>query len=116
MSAIQQVVFKSAINGTVSLIMKPPGRNNSERLLTLSKWFSELSENDKEMLKHAIAIAAHQSTFGMLSVLDGARPIEDSPSKGTLELHYLDGDRRTLLNAPNAEALHDLFNQHETPY
>lgn len=115
-NSVRQVVFKSAIDGTLSAISKPPGRNPPENLLTVSKWFGELSRNDKEMLRHAIAIAAHQATFGMLAVLDGARQIEDSPVKGTLELHYIKGDQRTLLNAPSAEALHDLFNQHGMPY
>jgi hypothetical protein len=75
-----------------------------------------LSENDKKIFRQAIAIAAHQATFGMLAVLDGARQIEDSPVKGTLELHYVKSDQRMLLNAPSAEALHDLFNQHGMPY
>jgi|SRR4051812_24121572 hypothetical protein len=115
-NSVRQVVFESAINGTLSVMRKPPGRSPAENLLTLSKWFDDLSEYDKEMLQRAIAIAAHQATFGMLAVLDGARQIEDSPAKGTLELHYVKGDQHTALNAPDAEALHDLLNQHGMPY
>jgi hypothetical protein len=84
--------------------------------VTISKWFGGLSENDKEIFRRAIAIGAHQATFGMLAVLDGVRQIEDSPVKGTLELNYIKGDQRTLLNAPGAEALHDIFNQCGMPY
>jgi hypothetical protein len=115
-NSVRQVVYESAIEGTLSLISKPPGRKPPENLTTVSNWFRQLSENDQEIFKHAIAIAAHQATFGLLAVLDGVRPIEDSSVKGTLELHYVRNNQRTLLNAPNAEALHDLFNQYGMPY
>jgi hypothetical protein len=108
---IRQVVYKSAASGTMSLIEKPPGRKPPENLVALSKWFSQLPDSDKDMVRKAITLAAHGATFGMLAVLDGVRQIEDSPLKGRLELHYIKGDQRTLLNEPSAEALHDLFNQ-----
>lgn len=115
-NSVRQVVYESAIKGTLSIVSKPPGRKPSESLVAISNWFGGLSENEKQLFQHANAIAAHKATFGMLAVLDGVRQIEDSPAKGTLELHYLEGDQRTLLNAPSAEALHDLFNQHGMPY
>src|ERR1051326_7120994 len=88
-SAVRRPVFESARNGTLSAMRKPPGRRPPENLLPTSKWLQNLAENDKEMLRRAIAIAAHQATFGMLAVLDGARQIEDSATKGGLELHYV---------------------------
>ena len=114
--AIRRVVFESAISGTLSLIKKPPGRSPPVNLSALSKWFSGLSENDKKMVQNAITIAAHQATFGMLAVLDGARQIEDSQEKGTLELHYLNDNQQIYLNTPDSEPLHELFNQRGMPY
>ena len=113
---IRQVVFEPAINGTMSLIEKPPGRRPSEDLVALSKWFLQLSDTDKKMLQSAIALAAHGATFGMLAVLDGVRQIDDTPQKGTLELSYIKDGQSVLLNDPNFEHLHDLFNQQGTPF
>ena len=110
---IRQIVYESAINGTLSLIQNPPGRKPSENLVALSRWFATLSDTDKQNLEKAIAVAVHQATFGMLAVIDGVRQIEDTPSKGTLELHYKKDGQDILLNAPNSEYLHDLFNQYE---
>lgn len=112
-SQIRQVVYKSTISGTMLLIEKPPGRKPPENLVAISKWFSQLPDSDKDMVCKAITLSAHGATFGMLAVLDGVRQIEDSPVKGTLELHYVKNNQHTLLNAPSAEALHDLFNQIE---
>lgn len=108
---VRQVVYDSAVRGTLSLVTNPPGRSPGQNLLALSKWFGGLPENEKQTFQRAISMAAHQATFGMLAVLDGVRQIEDSPVKGRLEPHYIKGDQRTILNAPNAEYLHDLFNQ-----
>jgi hypothetical protein len=115
-SIIHQFVYMSAVSGTLSLLEKPPGRKPPKNVVTVSKWFAGLSENDKEMLRLAMAMAAHHATFGVLAVLDGVQVIEDSRVKGTLELYYVKGDERTLLNAPKGEFLHDLFNGHEMPY
>jgi len=109
---IRQVVYEPAINETLSLIQKPPGRKPLENLVALSQWFATLSDTDKRNLEKAIAVAVHQATFGMLAVIDGVRQIEDSPSKGILELHYKKDGQDVLLNATNSEYLHDLFNQH----
>src|ERR1700722_1125708 len=112
---IRQVVFESAVNGTLSVIQKPPGLRPPENLVVLSQWFMQLSDVDKKIFQSAIALAAHQATFGMLSVLDGVRQIEDGPSKGTLELRYLKNGQSVLLNGPNSVHLHDLFNQQGAP-
>jgi hypothetical protein len=108
---IRRVVCQSAITGTLAIIRKPPGRKPPENLTLLSQWFEKLSDADKKNLEKVVAIATHQSTFGLLAVIDGVRQIEDSPSKGTLELHYKKDGQNVLLNAPNSEYLHDLFNQ-----
>jgi hypothetical protein len=112
---IRQVVFDSAVNGTLSVIQKAPGRKPSENLVVLSQWFMQLSDAEKEIFRSAIALAAHQATFGMLAVLDGSRQIDDGPAQGTLELRYLKNGRNVLLNGPDSAPLHDLFNQQEAP-
>jgi hypothetical protein len=112
---IKKVVYESAVSGTISLIRKPPGRRPPENLAALSQWFTQLPEAEKVLLQSAIALAAHQATFGMLAVLDGVRQIDDAAQKGTLELRYVKNDRSVILNDPDSEPLHDLFNQHVSP-
>ena len=112
---IRQVVFESAINGTLSVIQKPPGRRPPENLVLLSQWFMQLSDAEKRIFTSAIALVAHQATFGMLAVLDGARQIDDGPEKGTIELRYLKNGQSVLLNGSNSAPLHDLFNQQGAP-
>lgn len=108
---IRQVVCQSAITGTLAIIRKPPGRKPPENLVLLSQWFEKLSDTDKKNLEKVVAIATHQTTFGLLAVIDGVRQIEDTPLKGTLELHYKKDAKSVLLNTPNSEYLHNLFNQ-----
>ena len=113
---IRQVVYESAINGTLSVIQKPPGRRPPENLVVLSQWFMQLPDTDKKIFQRAIALAAHQATFAMLAVLDGVRQIDEAPLKGTLELRHIKSGQSVLLNAPNSDHLHDLFNQHVAPF
>ena len=109
--SVTQVVFKSTVAGCLSLMQKPPGRRPSPQLQALSQWFNELSDSDRSRVQDAISLAARQSVFGLLAVLDGVRQVEESETKGTLELRYLKGGESQLLNDPGAEQLHDIFNQ-----
>jgi hypothetical protein len=108
---ISQVVYHSTVTDCLSLIKKVPGRKPSPKLVALSQWFNQLPESDKEKVQDVIQLTARQSVFGFCAVLDGVRQVEDSESRGTLELHYLQDGRAQLLNDSNAELLHDLFNQ-----
>ncbi len=62
------------------------------------------------MLRAALREVAESAVFGFFCVLDGVRVIEESPEKGDLELYYVKGEERNLLNNPNGGELHDLFN------
>lgn len=108
---IRQVVYNSTVAGCLSLMQKPPGRKPSPQLAVLSQWFNQLSEADRAKVRAVIELATRQSVFGMLAVLDGVRQVEDTESKGTLELRYLKDRQSQRLNDPNSEPLHDLFNQ-----
>ena len=108
---IRQVVYNSTVTGCLSLMQKPPGRKPSPQLAALSQWFNQLSESDKGKVRDVIELAARQSVFGVFAVLDGVRQVEDTESKGILELRHLKDGQSQLLNDPNAEPLHDIFNQ-----
>jgi hypothetical protein len=50
-----------------------------------------------------------RAIFGFLCVLDGVRAIEGARDKGRLVLFY-DRESRVLLNNPDDEYLHDIYN------
>lgn len=112
---IKQVVHDSTVNGCISLLEKPPGRKPSAKLVELSHWFNQLNDQDKEMIHSIIELASRQAIFGLLAVIDGVRQIEDSKSKGTLELRFNEVGNSLIINDPNEEYLHNLFNQQVPP-
>ena len=112
---IKQVVYDSSVNGCVSLLQKPPGRKPSEKLVELSRYVNQLSEYDKEMMYSIIKLASSQAIFGLLAVIDGVRQFEDSESKGSFDLRFNKDGNSVIINDPNEEYLHDLFNQQVPP-
>jgi hypothetical protein len=110
-AGIRRAVYESAIKGTLSIIQKPPGRRPSDHLVNLSNWVAGLSDTNKIHLEAIVELAARQAVFGMLAVLDGVRRVEGEEMDGSFELWFKKGEEEILLNAPNGEYLHDLFNQ-----
>ena len=100
----------AAVNGTLKSMEHPAGRSPSEKKLKLSRWYNQLTESDRIMLRAALREAAKSAVFGFFCILDGVRVIEEPPEKGDLELYYVKGQERKLLNNPNGGELHDLFN------
>ena len=112
---IKQVVYDSSVDSCLSLLQKPPGRKPSAKLVELSQYLNNLSEYDKEMILSIIKLASGQAIFGLLAVIDGVRQIEDSETKGSFELRFINGGNSVLINDPNEEYLHDIFNQEVPP-
>jgi hypothetical protein len=100
----------AAVKGSLKTLERPPGRSPSERLLNLSRWYNQLSEEDRHMLGEAFREVAESAIFGFFCILDGVRVIEDTTDKGELELYFVKGSERTLLNDPHLEELHNVFN------
>ncbi len=62
------------------------------------------------MLRKALRESAEAAVFGFLCILDGVRVMEAGPNQGQLELYYVKGSEKILLNDPRQEELHNLFN------
>jgi len=107
--SIKSVVRDSAVNNSIKNIESPPGRKPNEDLVFLSKWYNQLDDVNKIMIKSLLGITADSCVFGLLAVLDGVRIMEDEPEKGDFELYYTNKDVKVRLNAPNDEYLHDIF-------
>lgn len=108
-ATVKQVVHDSAVKSVCSTLEAPPGRRPARRLTELSQWYHTLSPADRQRLSEVVQHAVHSSIFGFLSVLDGVRAIEYGPDKGSLELAFTRGTERQLLNDPEREFLHDIY-------
>lgn len=100
----------AAVEETISNLEQPAGRSPSEKAVRLSEWYKQLAGTDQQMLKDILREAAEAAIFGFFCILDGVRVIENTPEKGELNLHFVKGAERVLLNDPNEEELHNLFN------
>ena len=109
-AALRIAVEKSAVEGIKDLLIKPPGRKTSAELLKRSEWYNKLSEEDKNMVMEIADESVKSCLFGFLCVLDGVRAIEDEENKGTLKLYFEKGANRLLINDPDQEYLHDMYN------
>ncbi len=105
--AIKRHVGDAAIDDTIANLKQPPGRRVSAQERVRSAWYNALSAAEAEHVNSVIATAVHQTLFGLLAVLDGARVIDDEG--GRFELAYV-ADQRVVLNDPQAIGLHELLN------
>jgi hypothetical protein len=108
--AIHQYVSESAIEATIRQLERPSGRKPDHHLVELSGWYATLDNANKERLKDVLTEAARAAIFGFCCVLDGVRLLEDGATAGKFELCYIKGEDRALINDPEQEELHNLFN------
>jgi hypothetical protein len=105
---IKLVVRDDSINGQIEQLTKPSGRSPTKESLEMSKWYNELSEPEKRIVKLIISKSVDMAVFGFFCVLDGVRAIEDE-NKGELELYYAREEQRVLLNIMPDDFLHDIY-------
>jgi hypothetical protein len=106
-----KVVTEQCAQATIGSLLVVPGRKPDSAKLALAQWYNSLGDIEKDNVNKIIKEATAQATFSFLCVLDGVTAIEDGESKGALELTYIASDgSRLLLNNPENEYLHDVFN------
>jgi hypothetical protein len=106
---IKKVVRDSAIQDTIANLEDPPGRGVPKTEKVRSDWFNSLTCDDRNKVESIIKDSVDEALFGLFSVIDGARSIEDGESKGRLILTYKN-QYENILNDPAAIGLHDLYN------
>lgn len=105
---IEKVVTESSLRSIEEIVTTPPGKSPSKDLISLSIWFNDLPEDQKENVRRVMKRSVDEAVFGFLCVLDGVRAIEGRSDKGKLLLYYeREGDRK-LLNGAD-ELLHDMY-------
>lgn len=108
-SALRVSVRDASISDAIKVIGDPPGRKISPEAKQLSEWYKSLGSQERDFVARIITDAVDRAIFGFLCVLDGVRAIEGARDKGRLVLFY-DRESRVLLNNPDDEYLHDIYN------
>lgn len=106
-SALKTHCRDAAVEDCVASFRSPPGRIPAQSLLGISRWFGGLCEQDREMAVLALHEVADATLFGVLAVLDGARPIEGAGEKSIFHLSAHKAGVATTL-CPGPHELHDL--------
>lgn len=106
---VKIAVRDGTISSVLKVLNKPPGKHPKQEQVHLSEWYKSSSESDKSNIEKVITYTVNLCVFVLLAVLDGVSIIESGPEKGDLELYYVKGLIKELINQPNSEFLHDIF-------
>ena len=103
---LKLVVHRTAIDGVVRLLNRPPGQRPRAEMVELSRWYNSLDDHGRTQVHELVRLTADSTVLDMLSVLDGSMAISNegdtlSLSSGGRDLnpeHDLHGRFRTLLD------------------
>lgn len=101
-------IISDAFDNSKETWVSPPGRNPDKSLLEISKWYRKLNNIEKEKVKIAVFDVLKMSVFSLLTILDDVNKVTDE--EGKFELYFVSPNGKILLNDPNEEYLHDIFN------
>ena len=107
--AVKIGVHDAAIAGMETSLESPSGRSPAPSIIKASHWFNSLKDEEKDALRKIISLSVHSAVFGMLTILDGVRAVEDREDKGRLVLDFVNTAGVVRLNDPNGEMLHDIY-------
>ncbi len=106
---IKIAIEASAKDGVIENLQEPSGRRPDAELLKNSEWYISQDKEGKERIESIISDAVSETLFGFLSMLDGVRSISVAGKTDSLELLHIENSRKTLLNDPSKEYLHDIY-------
>lgn len=87
-----------------------PGRNPHKKDIFISEGIKKLDTESRKLLEAVIDESIDSTIFSFLCILDHVRFIEDVGEKTTFELYAVKNGERVLINDPNKEELHNLYN------
>lgn len=106
-TAVERYVRDAAIEDTITNLQIPPGRKPDLKATSVSNWYNGLTAQEKDQVRSIITGAVHAALFGLFTVIDGSRTIDDG--SGHFEIAYITGEQKSLLNPPSIN-LHELLN------
>jgi len=107
--AIRIIACDSVSKGVMEILHHPPGRTPQASLVRLSEWFHRVTDEEKQLVRNIIELAADQAVYNVLLALDGFLAITPAGQKGELELLVKEGANSVRLNDPAKEPLSALF-------
>ena len=111
-SEFVEIVRNSVCNKTVENLLStlecPPGRQPASDLLSMSAWFRQLYDKQKQTVKEIVRLSVEDAIFIFLSILDGVISVENSKEKGSFELRFKKGDIEEVIS-PSKNFLYELF-------
>ncbi len=104
---IRALAMGAAVDDTVAVLARQPGRRPSPDLVELSTWYQELDNRGQERLRSAIELAARQAVFGVLAIIDGARAASDEA--GAFELTFRSERGVVPISGAGGAVLHEML-------
>jgi hypothetical protein len=104
-----KLVTSDSIISDIQYVLDKMPLENFPEFKEISEWQSKLAPEEKALLFTLIQKVSEKTVFGVLAVIDGVRVIEDTEEKGEFELYYVKNGKKTLINTPDSEYLHDLL-------
>lgn len=94
----------------IRMLISPPGRKPNKKRIEMSEWYNKLSLENKKELEKLILSTIDFTAFSIFTVLDGEGFIETTPNPTEFELYAVKDGKKTLINDPDEEMLHDIYN------
>jgi len=106
---------KGQASDMLKFLLNVPGRKPHQKHLEMSAFCQSLNEEGRQKLQMIIDESIDDTLFGFLCILDHVSFLEDVGEKSTFELYAVKDGVRTLINDPNKEELHNLYNDYALP-
>ena len=97
---LRELAVDQSVASCLRLMTHPPGRRPDAELTALSTWLTTLTDDDRKHVESVLRLAAMQSLYSVLLLLDGLDTIESCGPKGRFELTWRHGEAMTVINDP----------------
>lgn len=99
--AVDAAAKQSAVRSIVANLTHPTGKRPDPSLVFAARWFAALPVEERTIVISLLARASHYAILNILAILDNALPLERGSDCGSLELHHVRGQDRSLINRPD---------------
>jgi hypothetical protein len=106
---LKLATLDNAARDEIRTILDPSGRKPDRSNDDIAVWFRSLGPAEQDLALRLAQLAGNSVLFGVLSVLDGVRAVNERGSPGELKLSWTENGVTQVLNDDN-EMLHDILN------
>lgn len=109
---IKRNVTKAGAEDVIENLIAPVGRRPSDKLVKMSSFYNSMDETSKKNINEIIYEAIDTGVFGFLCLIDGVRSVNIDGEENRLKLTLINNDtgEEVILNNPNEDFLHDIYN------